>query len=446
MKPKIAYVLKMYPRFSETFIVNEILELERRGVDIRIYSLRKPDEGRFHAKLARVKANVVYVPQYPQMEPERIKTAHQLVRRTFPERYEQVRAYSEGRGHQPALKRFLQAGYVAAHLLKNPVDAIHAHFASSATRVANNVHHLIGVPYSITAHAKDIFHKNVNRNSLRRKIRDARFVVTVSKFNQTYLQDLMGDTPSDIRCLYNGIDLTRFRPDATVKRDPNLILGVGRLVEKKGFDTLIHACHILATWKVEFQCEIIGKGGLRDSLNQLIVDLGMQQQVRLVGPKPQDQVLDAYRRATVFALPCLIGSDGNRDGLPTVLLEAMATGLPVISTNLTGVPEIIDHGENGLLVPPRNAPELARALAELLANPARRDQMSRAARQKAKEQFDVRHNVAQLYEWLTEPVSRLAPDPAAVEPKTKLVLPTWPLPTLENVLRNSHLGHVMSSV
>ncbi|MGB0383546.1 MAG: glycosyltransferase [Ardenticatenaceae bacterium] len=434
MKPKIAYILKMYPRFSETFIVNEILELERRGIDIRIYSLRKPDDGRFHAALARVKANVVYVPQYPHMEPERIKRAHQEVRNAFPERYRQVRRYSEDRGQSYAIKRFLQAGYVAAHLLKHPVDGMHAHFASSATRVANLVKHMIGVPYSVTAHAKDIFHQDVSPNSLRNKIHDARFVVTVSQFNQAYLENVMGDVPSDIRCLYNGIDLTRFRPHPTIKREPNLILGVGRLVEKKGFDTLIRACHILTTWGLDFRCEIIGKGALRDPLKQLIVDLGVQERVRLVGPKPQDGVLAAYRRASIFTLPCVIGSDGNRDGLPTVLLEAMATGLPVVSTNLTGVPEIIDHGQNGLLVPPGNEQALARTLAKLLTNPARRQQMGQAARQKVEHAFDVRQNVAQLDQWLTESLSSspAIPYPASAEPNIAPLRPlTWPsLPTL----------------
>ena len=180
---KIAYVLKMYPRFSETFVVNEILELERQGVDVRIYSLRKPDDGRFHASLARVKAGVVYVPRYPQMEPERVQRAHDLVCQAFPESYRALQADVEARLDEFLLKRFVQAGVIAAHLIQHPVDAMHALFASSATRVATYVHHMIGLPYSFTAHAKDIFHDAINPDSLRSKMRDARFVVTVSDFN-----------------------------------------------------------------------------------------------------------------------------------------------------------------------------------------------------------------------------------------------------------------------
>ena len=175
MSLKVAYILKMYPRFSETFIVNEILELERRGVDVRIYSLRKPDDGRFHRKLADVKAQVIYVPQYPQFEVARIREAHAFVQQQYPTHYAAVQAYSEKRGHDAAIKRFLQAGYVAAHLLKHPVDAMHAHFATSATRIANLVSRLIGLEYSVTAHAKDIFHETVRADALRSKLSAARF-------------------------------------------------------------------------------------------------------------------------------------------------------------------------------------------------------------------------------------------------------------------------------
>ena len=397
---KIAYVLKMYPRFSETFIVNEILELERQGVDVRIYSLRKPDDGRFHASLARVKAGVVYVPQYPQMEPERVQRAHEVVSNAFPEAYRALRADLEAREDEFLFKRFVQAGVIAAHLLQHPVDAMHAHFASSATRVATYVHRLIGLPYSFTAHAKDIFHDEVNPESLRAKMRDARFVVTVSEFNRGYLRGLLNGGPGDVRKLYNGIDPDAFTPSPAVRREPGLILSVGRLVEKKGFEDLIHACAWLREGRVEFRCEIIGTGERREALKTLIAELELEQHVKLVGPRPQDEVLAAYRRATVFALPCIVGRDGNRDGLPTVLIEAMAAGLPVISTNLVGVPEIVEHGVDGLLVEPGDSAALAACLARLLQDAALRERLSGAGRRKVEQRFDVRRNVTQLREWL----------------------------------------------
>ena len=421
----IAYILKMYPRFSETFIVNEILELERRGVTVRIYSFHKPDDGRFHASLARVKAQVIYVPQYPEMEPERIQAAHHALRQTNPDAYFQLYAQTQIKADPYSLKRFLQAGFIAEHLLRNPVHAMHAHFASSAARVANIVYHLTGIPYSITAHAKDIFHDTVQVTSLRGKIREARFVVTVSDFNQTYLSQLMGDIPANIRRLYNGIDLRRFHP-TPAKRENNLILGVGRLVEKKGFDVLIEACALLAQQEVDFQCHIIGKGEHQEKLEALIEARGVQSHVRLLGPKPQEEVLKAYKQATLFALPCIIGQDGNRDGLPTVLLEAMATGLPVVSTALTGIPEIIDDEQNGLLVPPGDVKALARALKRLLQDHPLQEEMARAGRLKVQQCFDVRKNVSQLLRWLVEPVQNI-PDFQPVLPvpesSEELVIP-----------------------
>ncbi len=434
---RIAYLVKMYPRFSETFIVNEILELERLGVDVRVYSLRKPDDGRFHASVARVKANVVYVPQYPQMEPERVIRAHRLVYRTFPDAYRQARAFALSRGHRYAIKRFLQAGVIAAHLIRHPVDALHAHFASSPTTVAFYVNKMIGLPYSFTAHAKDIFHHNVRPESLRRKIRHARFVVTVSDFNRAYLEELMGDEPADIRRLHNGIDLRFFRPPEPERRHQNLILSVGRLVEKKGLEVLVAACGFLKHWGVDFTCHIIGKGPLRERLKTQICALGLEQRVKLLGPRPQHAVRRAYREATVFALPAVRAEDGNQDGLPTVLLEAMACGLPPVSTRLVGIPEIIDHAVNGLLVSPGDPAALAGALASLLQQPDLRARMGREARAKAERCFDVRKNVAVLREWLAEPVVRpnaLTPPASGNDREAMPPLPRLPTPTLEETL------------
>ncbi len=276
---------------------------------------------------------------------------------------------------------------------------------SSATRVANFVHRLSGLPYSFTAHAKDIFHQDVQPGALRGKIGAARFAVTVSDFNRGYLMDVLAGQPGDVRRLYNGIDLGYFTPDLWAERETDLILSVGRLVEKKGFDDLIRACALLRGWGVSFRCEIIGKGEARDTLQSLIDGLELGDLVTLVGPKSQDKVLEAYRRASLFALPCVIASDGNRDGLPTVLLEAMATGLPAVSTNLVGVPEIIDHGVDGLLVAPGDHVALATALARLLHDQELRQRMSEAGQRKVAERFDVRSNVATLHRWLAEPAA-----------------------------------------
>ncbi len=420
---RIAYVLKMYPRFSETFIVNEILELERQGVDVRVYALMRPNDGRFHASLARVRAQVVYVPEFPLSQAGALWGPHRAAFGRGRGAYLSTLKHAATRGHAGALKRFLQAGFIADHVARHPVDALHAHFASSATRVANYVSRLTGVPYSFTAHAKDIFHEEVNPDTLRDKIKAARFVVTVSDFNREYLRDLMGPLSSDVRRLYNGIDLGLFAETAA-PRDSRLILGVGRLVEKKGFGDLILACKVLAIRGVDFRCEIIGQGGLESALRAQIEQLGLVDRVTLIGPRPQDEVLQAYRRAAIFALPCIIGADGNRDGLPTVLLEAMATGAACVSTDVTGVPEIITHEADGLVVPQNNPNALADALERLLAEPDLRARFAAAGRAKVERVFDVRQNVGTLRAWFaggaaTEPEA-IAVDvrrtPAMAEP------------------------------
>ncbi len=395
---RIAYVLKMYPRFSETFIVNEILELERQGVEVRVYALMRPNDGRFHASLARVRAQVVYVPEFPLSQAGALWGPHRAAFGRGRGAYLATLKHAATRGHAGALKRFLQAGFIADHIARHPVDALHAHFASSATRVANYVARLTGVPYSFTAHAKDIFHEEVNPDTLRDKIKAARFVVTVSDFNRDYLRDLMGQVPSDVRRLYNGIDLGLFTESAA-QRDPRLILGVGRLVEKKGFGDLILACKVLAIRGIDFRCEIIGQGPLEATLRAQIEQLGLTDRVTLIGPRPQDEVLQAYRRAAIFALPCIIGADGNRDGLPTVLLEAMATGAACVSTDVTGVPEIITHEADGLVVPQNNPNALADALERLLAEPDLRTRFAAAGRAKVERVFDVRQSVGTLRAW-----------------------------------------------
>lgn len=436
----IAYVLKMYPRFSETFVLNEILELERQGVDIRIYSLRKPDDGRFHPHLARVKAPVTYLPQYLVAESEPILAAQQAFVRAHPGRYLRVLLYALSRHNTTALRRFFIAVVLAEHLRKHPVDHMHAHFASSATRVAMYVHLLIGVPYSLTAHAKDIFLKTIDIPLLRDKIRTAKFVVTVSDYNRDYLLNLaVGDKysalgrliprdaisiePDKIRRLYNGIDLVFFdrRGTPSSQHPRPLILGVGRLIEKKGFDVLARACAILCRQGLDFQCEIVGKGALEHTLRELIAELELTDRVCLSGPKPQDEIIGMYARAAVFALPCVIGADGNRDGLPTVLLEAMSMGVPVVSTDVTGVPEIIEDGVTGLIIPQKDPVALASALGQLLQNPMLRRRMGNAGRDKVAQNFDLSRNVGILREWLTgQPRTTYTCDP---EPSEKSRLP-----------------------
>ncbi len=403
----VGYVLKMYPRFSETFVLNEILELERQGVEVRIFSLLKPDDGRFHAKLAQVRAKVFYLPQYPLFQFGEVWPACLALMRRDPRRFWRNLFYALTHLQDMGIKQFLRACVLADALGTEPVDHLHAHFASSATSVAMLAHVFTGIPYSFTAHAKDIYLDSIDLRLQRDKLTSAQFVVTVSDFNRSYLSALLrqGDRPghrsASIRRLYNGIDLSQFDPTLGRNNDSTLplILSVGRLVEKKGFEDLIRACAILRNAGLKFTCEIIGKGPRESALRELIATLDLSGTVLLVGPKPSEAIVSDYARATVFALPCLVGADGNRDGMPTVLVEAMAMGIPTVSTRLTGIPELIDDGSTGLLVPEHDPAALAGALTRLLNDPALHASMGRAARSETEREFDVRKNVALLYQW-----------------------------------------------
>ena len=393
-KPRVAYILKMYPRFSETFILSEILELERQGVDVHIYSLKKPDDGRFHADVSRVRARVTYAPESPLLAPRAFYEAHRRVMGWDRGRYLRTLWGVLRRRRAGALKRFLQAGYLATRLREDGITHAHAHFASSATSVALYLNRLMGLPYSFTAHAKDIYSDGVSTDVLERKLRSASFAVTVSDYNREYLAPLGGG--EKVRRIYNGLDLRQFSPNGTHPDAPPLVLAVGRLVEKKGFEELIRACAVLRRDGRRFRCLIVGKGEREGALRALIRDLELEGWVELAGPMPREALLELYPRASVVVAPCVVGADGNRDGLPTVLIEAMALRVPVVSTDVTGIPELVEHGRTGLLAPQRDPEGLAAEIRRVLDNPAAARELARRGRERVEREFDLGANVAQL--------------------------------------------------
>lgn len=393
---KVAYILKMFPRFSETFILSEVLELERAGVDVRIFSLKAPNDARTHADVEKVKATITYVPESRLAQARAFVHPHWQVFRWNPRRYAQIAFRVAKRRRWGAVKRFLQAGYIAPRLQAEGITHVHAHFASSATSVAHYLNQLMGMGYSFTAHAKDIYIDTVSDEVLMRKMDHARFVVTVSDFNEAHLSTLAPYAP--IKRIYNGLDLSQFSPNGTHADATPLILAVGRLVEKKGFDDLIQACATLKDRGLAFQCNIVGVGSEEPRLRKLIQRLNLEGVVHLIGAMPREELIKLYPRASVVVAPCVIGNDGNRDGLPTVLIEAMALGVPVISTPVTGIPELVRDGETGQLVSPNDPDELAFAISRSLEQRERSLEMAIAGRTLVEEQFDLRRNVAQLRE------------------------------------------------
>jgi glycosyltransferase involved in cell wall biosynthesis len=394
----IGYILKMYPRFSETFVLSELLELERQGVELHIFSLKNPADGLFHADVSRLQAPITYLPESPLRAPIAYAAAHRQVfgwnRRRYTNLLLRISWRALKRRRPRALKRFLQAGYIAPLVRRQGIAHVHAHFASTAASVALHLHELAGVTYSFTAHAKDIYRDSVDPESLGRKLASARFAVTVSDFNRRHLADLNGG--GALFRIYNGLDLEQFSPNDRVPERPPLVLAVGRLIEKKGFADLIRACALLSGEGREFRCRIVGKGPLRDALCELIQELGLEERVELAGPMPREALLEEYRRASVLVAPCVVGADGNRDGLPTVITEAMALGVPVVATDVTGIPELVEEGRTGSLVPQRDSGALAGAIRRVLDDPGAAEVLARAGRERVEERFDLRANVAQL--------------------------------------------------
>jgi glycosyltransferase involved in cell wall biosynthesis len=381
---RIGYVVKMYPRFSETFIVTELLAMQANGVECEIFSLRPPVDARFHASLGQVSAPVSYL----RSESLRSADLWTLLRT----------ARTELGGLADHVDELLaadvrdaaQAVQLALLVRQRGITHLHAHFASVATTVARLAARLAGVTYSFTAHAKDIFHSEVDADDLRRKLADADSVVTVSRYNLEHLRATFGADAARVRLVYNGLDLDEFGYSEPLDRPP-VIAAVGRLVEKKGFDDLLTAVAQLRAEGRQVRLDLVGTGLLEDALAAQVAELGLEDVVTLHGALPQDEVRRIVRGAAVFAAPCVVAEDGNRDGLPTVVLEAMALGTPCVATPVTGIPEVITDGVTGLLVPERDPAALAAALARVLDHPELAGSLTKAARSLIEAEFNTRH-------------------------------------------------------
>jgi glycosyltransferase involved in cell wall biosynthesis len=386
---RVGYVVKKYPRYSETFIVTEILAHEAAGLPIEIFALRPTDDTHFQDAIARVRAPVHHL-QAERLEDADFWPVLEEASEVLPDLWSALKA---ARGEE--FRSVFLAVLLAREARRRGISHLHAHFASVATTVARLAARFAGLPYTFTAHAKDIFHDSVEPEDLRRKLSDAAAVVTVSDYNLAYLRQSYGPASARVERIYNGLDLERFPYEAPDDRPPQIV-AVGRLVEKKGFADLIEACAILARRGRPFGCQIIGTGELEADLRARIEEKGLGAQVELTGPRPQNQLLQYLHRAAVFAAPCVVARDGNRDGLPTVLLEAMALGLPCVSTDVTGIPEVLRDEETGLMVPQHDPAALAAAIERLLVDPALRVRLATQARRLIEAEFDIRRNTVYL--------------------------------------------------
>jgi glycosyltransferase involved in cell wall biosynthesis len=393
---RLAYIIGTYPSLTMTFIDREIRRLRGRGVSLRVVSIRRP-RAPLSAEQRELQDGVRYLLPAPVLA---FLAAHLRFAALRPAAYFGVLLYLLSRRH-PTLKargmtllHFAEAVYAAYLLRDDRCDQIHAHFADRAATLALVASRLLGVPYSITAHANDIYVAPV---LLPEKLANARFVATCTSYNRAHLAGLGGDSLGQkLSRIYHGLDVSRYTPNGGPPPGRPLVLAVGQLKQKKGFAYLLEACGLLKEAGCDFECQIIGEGPLRADLEAQIRRLGLEGSVELRGALPHDAVIAAYAHATLFVLPCVVGSDGDRDGIPNVILEAMAMGLPVVSTRHSGIPEAVEDGVNGLLVPPGDAQALAAALARLLADPVARREFGRQGRQKVTEYFDAERNVDRL--------------------------------------------------
>jgi glycosyltransferase involved in cell wall biosynthesis len=391
--------VKGYPRLSETFIAQELLALERRGLRPLIVSLRRPTDRRVHELNRRIEAPVLYLPEYLYREPGRVLRALARLpwRRPF---WRAARVWLADLRRDPTPnrgRRFGQALVLAAELPAD-VDWLHVHYLHTPGSVARYVSILRGLPFSISAHAKDVW--TIPDWEKREKIAAARWLVTCSRMNHRHLRSLV--PAADIELVYHGLDAERFPkparvlgPDGSDPARPVTILCIARAIEKKGLDLLLAALALLPP-ELSWRLMHVGAGPLASGLADLAGRLGLTGQVSWLGARTQDEVLEALRAADIFCLAARVARDGDRDGLPNVVMEAMSQELPVVATKIAAIPEVVAPGVTGLLVPPEQPEALARALAELIAAPEVRQAMGREGRRRVLERFAFEAGIERL--------------------------------------------------
>ncbi len=399
----MAFLVRIHPKISETFILGEILGLERMGMQLSVFSLYRPTDSIAHPANATVKASVRYGEIRNWLGVLRLAAAHLSLLAAQPLRYAATLWFVVRRAEADRVRDFLNGGWLGMHMRHFGLRHVHAHFASEPAAVAEIASKMTGITYSISAHAKDIY--TSSPAVLRRKLAGSKFAVTCTQYNRRHLQSgTIG--ASQVHCCYHGVDTEKFSPGSRQGRDGTpLILGIGRLKPKKGFAILIEACRMLREANLEFHCEIVGYGEEHASLCEQIARCGLTDAVRLVGVLPQDSVISLFRRASLFVLPCQIAADGDRDGIPNVLVEAMAMRVPVISTPISGIPELIEDGKTGLLSPAGDAQALALAMQHLLSDRLFAERLAYNGLIQVTERFSGTRNISTLHQLLLSAIS-----------------------------------------
>jgi colanic acid/amylovoran biosynthesis glycosyltransferase len=384
----LAYVFERFPKFSQTFCYREIAELFRQGIRPAIFSLRGPDFGPETTWDRAIISTVHQLPEgdaFARLANEAATSLPKPMRRIL----------HEWRGKPDSL-RLHQATYIGTRLQKLGVRHVHSHFAGMAARTAFWIKKFFGIDYSVTVHANDIFVPANFEIGLSEILSSASAVIAVSDFAADQLRQRFPENTGRVHRVYNGIDCAQFKP-AQFERPP-LILSIGRLISKKGFDVLIDACALLRQRRHGFRCEIIGEGPLLEELQARIHRQDLREHVHLAGPKTQAEIAVRLSKATVLALPCRIDPDGAMDNLPTVVMEAMAAALPVVSTSIGGISEMVRDDETGLLVAQNDPAATADALSRLINDIELAQSFGCKGCERAEEFFSIEKNVRALQE------------------------------------------------
>ncbi|HEX2103544.1 MAG TPA: glycosyltransferase [Solirubrobacteraceae bacterium] len=432
MPETVAYVLKGWPRISELFIASEIYRLEQAGLNLRLYVIKPPDESETHTIVDRIAAQPEYLPPTTSLSSTTlVRWLRQNLRPFLPALRRTAGRHPAGlaraagmalaqsirarKGFWPRklyAKELLQAVALADRLAAAPdVRHLHAHFAHGTTTVTWLASAITGLPFSFTGHAKDIYAPSLNpAGLLARKLRAARFAVTCTEANVRHLEAIAPE--ATVHRVYHGLnaDFSRLMgeehapapgPNGTLR-----LLGVGRLVAKKGFDTVVDACRLLQERGVPFEAVIVGPDDdAGPALHARIGELGLEGHIRLEGQMSQAELLEEYRRASAFCLPCRVLDNGDRDGIPNVLAEAMACGAPVVTTAISGIPEIVRDGVNGLLVAPDDPAGLADAVLRLRENRALAQRISEEAAATVRRELDGERLAVRLQSLFREAIA-----------------------------------------
>ena len=384
-----AYLFERFPSFGQTFCYREVAELYRQGITPPIFSIRNPKDEPAQDWDARIVERVHYLPEEKELLDD-VGRASKKGRLTS----EIIAALDEW-GRRTDFLRLYQAVYVGLRLQQAGISHVHAHFAGMAARTAFWIAKFFPVTFSFTAHANDIFAPKKFEIGLDKLIATARLIITETDFAEKFLRERFPERADRVHRIYNGLNLAEFG-HANFSSDPPLIVAIGRLIVKKGFANLIRACALLVDRGKSFRCEIFGDGPLENQLRAQIEELGLQEFVQLPGPKPQHELRARLADASVFVLPSVPEPEGGMDNLPTVIMEAMATGLPVVSTRVGGIPEMVIDNQTGFLVQPEDAVALAGAIEKVTNDRSLGQTLGRSGYEHAQKLFSIEKNVREL--------------------------------------------------